>query len=339
MNTAAMAGIVGASALAGLYTAKNPADDSIEQMRGSGMDIESIRTEVIEAMKDPSGEKLAAIRTKYPFLGAQETKNVGIMAEGGRIGYYAGGQSIPSEYTIEDARKTAMQDKLGGITEVMKRADLYRQGDVGQMYMNQGGRIGYEGGTNYYTNLYSKYAQDMINAGNTPMSIEDFVAIIKEQEKTSKAQGGRIGYRSGGGPYQDYLQDLNDGLISPDTTFNEWLDNNAPDPDHDLIYAQGGRIGAQEGGIMDLGGMEKDYRNTGGFVDIGAKEKADDVPARLSVNEFVMTADAVRGAGDGDIDLGAERMEDLMEKLEAKNKRQQGASDMFEVSERLSAVV
>jgi hypothetical protein len=52
-----------------------------------------------------------------------------------------------------------------------------------------------------------------------------------------------------------------------------------------------------------------------------------------------MTADAVRGAGDGDIDLGAERMEDLMEKLEAKNKRQQGASDMFEVSERLSAVV
>ena len=105
------------------------------------------------------------------------------------------------------------------------------------------------------------------------------------------------------------------------------------------LMAQGGRIGAQEGGIMDLDGMEKDYRETGGFVDLGAEEKADDVPARLSVNEFVMTADAVRGAGDGDIDLGAERMEDLMETLEAKNKRQQGASDMFEVSERLSAVV
>ena len=105
------------------------------------------------------------------------------------------------------------------------------------------------------------------------------------------------------------------------------------------LMAQGGRIGKAEGGIMDLDGMEKDYRETGGFVDLGAEEKADDVPARLSVNEFVMTADAVRGAGDGDIDLGAERMEDLMEKLEAKNKRQQGASDMFEVSERLSAVV
>ena len=60
-------------------------------------------------------------------------------AQGGRAGYYAGGQSIPSEYTVEDARKTAMQDKLGGITDVMKQADLYRQGDVGQMYMANGG--------------------------------------------------------------------------------------------------------------------------------------------------------------------------------------------------------
>ena len=51
-----------------------------------------------------------------------------------------------------------------------------------------------------------------------------------------------------------------------------------------------------EGGIMDLGGNEMDLRG-GGFVPLGAKEKADDVPARLSKNEFVMTADAVRAAG------------------------------------------
>ena len=31
----------------------------------------------------------------------------------------------------------------------------------------------------------------------------------------------------------------------------------------------GGRIKAQEGGLMNLGGMEKDYRNNGGFVAIG----------------------------------------------------------------------
>jgi len=109
--------------------------------------------------------------------------------------------------------------------------------------------------------------------------------------------------------------------------------------------AYGGRIGKAEGGIMDLGGMEKDYRNTGGFVDLGAKEKADDVPARLSVNEFVMTADAVRGAGGGDIDKGAEIMERVMENLEKggriseESQGLKGAQEMFEVSERLSEVV
>ena len=72
----------------------------------------------------------------------------------------------------------------------------------------------------------------------------------------------------------------------------------------------------QEGGIMDLGGMEKDYRE-GGFVPLGAEERADDVPARLSKNEFVFTADAVRNAGGGDIDKGAEVMQNMMDNLEA----------------------
>jgi len=79
----------------------------------------------------------------------------------------------------------------------------------------------------------------------------------------------------------------------------------------------GPRQMAAEGGIMDLGGMEKDYRAEGGFVPIGGKEKADDVPARLSKNEFVFTADAVRNAGGGDIDQGAEVMQNMMENLEA----------------------
>jgi len=90
--------------------------------------------------------------------------------------------------------------------------------------------------------------------------------------------------------------------------------------------AYGGRIGKQEGGIMetevaeemiDLGGKEKDYRETGGFVELGGKERADDVPARLSKNEFVFTADAVRNAGGGDIDKGSEVMQNLMDNLEA----------------------
>jgi len=81
-------------------------------------------------------------------------------------------------------------------------------------------------------------------------------------------------------------------------------------------YPSGGvRVNAAEGGIMDteeasemidMGGNEKDYRETGGFVEMGGEERADDVPARLSKNEFVFTADAVRNAGGGDIDRGSE---------------------------------
>ena len=91
-----------------------------------------------------------------------------------------------------------------------------------------------------------------------------------------------------------------------------------------------------EGGLMNLGGMEKDYREDGGFVPIGREEKADDVPARLSVNEFVFTADAVRGAGDGDVDEGAKRLQGIMKELE---KRGQQGQDMIDVSERISEVM
>jgi|DEB0MinimDraft_10_1074344.scaffolds.fasta_scaffold11753_2 hypothetical protein len=72
-------------------------------------------------------------------------------------------------------------------------------------------------------------------------------------------------------------------------------------------------------GIMRLnqaGVKERDYREDGGFVPVGIKEKADDVPAMLSKNEFVMTADAVRGAGDGDVEKGAQRMYRVMKTLE-----------------------
>ena len=76
-------------------------------------------------------------------------------------------------------------------------------------------------------------------------------------------------------------------------------------------------VGAKDGGLMNLGGKEMDLRG-GGFVPIGKKERADDVPARLSKNEFVMTADAVRAAGGGSINKGAKRMYNLMNNLEAR---------------------
>ena len=122
--------------------------------------------------------------------------------------------------------------------------------------------------------------------------------------------------------------------------------------------ADGGlmRMGYQEGGdaepvakktmpLIDMDGQEKDYRETGGFVDMGRMERADDVPARLSKNEFVFTADAVRNAGEGDIDKGAEVMYNMMKNLESggdvseESQGLDGAREMFQTSQRLEEVI
>ena len=82
-------------------------------------------------------------------------------------------------------------------------------------------------------------------------------------------------------------------------------------------YALGTMPTAQESGLGGLP-IEADMRYTGGFMPYGAKEKADDVPARLSKNEFVFTADAVRAAGGGSVQKGAQRMYNTMKQLESK---------------------
>ena len=124
------------------------------------------------------------------------------------------------------------------------------------------------------------------------------------------------------------------------------------------LSADGGimRTNYQEGGdaepvakktmpLIDMDGKEKDYRETGGFVDMGRMERADDVPARLSKNEFVFTADAVRNAGEGDIDKGAEVMYNMMKNLEAggevseESQGLEGARKMFQTSQRLEEVL
>tara|TARA_S200002703_G_scaffold93140_1_gene80473 strand:+ start:812 stop:1846 length:1035 start_codon:yes stop_codon:yes gene_type:complete len=112
-----------------------------------------------------------------------------------------------------------------------------------------------------------------------------------------------------------YNSMINAGAFTADTIKDTLDQLNLPSG----FFAYGGRVRKAEGGIMDLGGREMDMR-AGGFIPIGAKEKADDVPARLSKNEFVMTADAVRGAGGGNINLGAKRMYDTMNKLEARGR-------------------
>ena len=97
--------------------------------------------------------------------------------------------------------------------------------------------------------------------------------------------------------------------------------------------------------LLDMGGQEMDLRAEGGFVPIGRMEKADDVPARLSKNEFVFTADAVRNAGDGDVDKGAEVMYNMMKNLESggdvseESQGLKGARKMFQTSQRLEEVL
>ena len=107
-----------------------------------------------------------------------------------------------------------------------------------------------------------------------------------------KAQGGRIGLRYGGSDDDD------EDVLNQSKAMSMY------------------RTRRQEGGLMDLQGQEKDYRDEGGFVPLGGEERADDVPARLSKNEFVFTADAVRAAGGGNIDAGSEVMQNVMDNLE-----------------------
>mgnify|MGYP000403003504 CR=1 FL=1 len=113
-----------------------------------------------------------------------------------------------------------------------------------------------------------------------------------------------------------------------------------------MMAANGGRMNYAEGGgimdteeaseMIDMGGQEKDYRDEGGFVAMGGEERADDVPARLSKNEFVFTADAVRNAGGGDIDRGSEVMQNMMDNLEQGGRISEGSQGLGVVEEMMS---
>jgi hypothetical protein len=186
--------------------------------------------------------------------------------------------------------------------------------DGGRVGLLNGGEAGQEQIEQMLMAEYVKYK----NQGGT-LSFEEFVQAVMQaqqqqpegagmeqpQEVAMAAKGGRIGAYAGG----PMSEDEDEYAYNPQAAMRMYK-----------------RPGKQEGGIMeteeasemiDLGGQEKDYRETGGFVEIGGKERADDVPARLSKNEFVFTADAVRAAGGGDIDAGSEVMQNMMDNLEA----------------------
>jgi hypothetical protein len=127
---------------------------------------------------------------------------------------------------------------------------------------------------------------------------------------------------------QMFMEALKNGEIPPGTDFDTYKN---------MMMTLMSKTQAKKGGLMrsnyalgsmptkeesGLGGLpiEADMRYTGGFMPYGAKEKADDVPARLSKNEFVFTADAVRAAGGGSVQKGAQRMYNTMKQLESMGK-------------------
>ncbi len=117
------------------------------------------------------------------------------------------------------------------------------------------------------------------------------------------------GYR-----FEDIMQ-----LVSPRT--KRLMDDGTYKEYGDAPSISLGKIGLAMGGEVPVrtnkaGIEELDYRQTGGFVPVGVKEKADDVPAMLSKNEFVLTADAVRGIGGGDVEKGAEKLYGVMKQAE-----------------------
>jgi len=154
---------------------------------------------------------------------------------------------------------------------------------------------------------YEIYRFDMMEQGLEPMSIEEFRDQAMAESQMASMEAGQEATLE-----EIYIELLDSGMNPEDAAIKAREIYNGMSS-----KSSSGRTMAAEGGLMNLGGKEMDLRG-GGFVPMGAKERADDVPARLSKNEFVMTADAVRAAGGGSVQKGADLMYDQMKQLEAK---------------------
>ena len=140
--------------------------------------------------------------------------------------------------------------------------------------------------------------------------------ILKGFLKMGKAKGGRIQYASGANRVSELLI-LRDEKIAKGEDVSD-IEAEIFQLTGKEFKSVGGISNVPTGKIRKIsaGVKERDYRDEGGFVPVGIKEKADDVPAMLSKNEFVMTADAVRGIGGGDVEKGSKKLYNLMKNAE-----------------------
>jgi len=199
------------------------------------------------------------------------------------------------------------------------------------------------------------YLRQYYSALNPKAEPEDVEKFVQMNTAEYRADGGRIGYGMGS-LVSNFVKENPEifraipeskkvspssisgmgGILSKFVRNNPqiFMDLNSEEEENRDMVAMGGRMqyalgtpeqnAMQASEIMDLplnenpaGVTELDLRDSGGFIPpVGVKERADDIPAMLSNNEFVFTADAVRGMGDGDVNKGAQRMYDMMKKLE-----------------------
>ncbi len=231
------------------------------------------------------------------LLGGEKTlgKTLGVMAGGTVLGGVLGAMSPEEQEEVSSGRNvSALRGKLTtayqnlGYDEseipALVENDLseYTSGAGGYA---EGGRIGYSDGTEFEE--YLKGKEEFDKKRNAEELYKEFLENKRRQkvavQKTMAANGGRIGYAMG----TDQIVNQASGIMGLPTNINK-------------------------AGVKEL-----DLRETGGFIPpVGVKEKADDIPAMLSNNEFVFTADAVKGMGNGDVNKGAQRMYDMMKKLE-----------------------
>ncbi len=154
---------------------------------------------------------------------------------------------------------------------------------------------------------------NMLHPDNIDM---EKISIITDSTTEDRAQGGRIGYKGGANRVAQLL-------ILRDEALGKGEDTSIFDAE---LFQLTGKTFKSVGGISNVptgnlrknkaGVVERDYRDEGGFVPVGIKERADDVPAMLSKNEFVMTADAVRGIGGGDVEKGSKKLYNTMKQAE-----------------------
>jgi hypothetical protein len=252
---------------------------------------------------DYQAGKIAEPKQKYASLATKASFG---LKDGGRIEFGLGGMSdnriSQIIQLIRDAESVGDMEKANEL-----RLDLYREtkkADGGKINLpkdkegpaNKATRLQMEKAAREAQKRYAKIKADekLMDKNYNEQSMYDF----KKSQKELFDMAPEEGYPSLPEPVKP------EGVLSIKLT-----------PVQEKAY--GGMIDHPvrmlHGGIPEL-----DLRAKGGFIPMGVKERADDVPAMLSKNEFVFTADAVRNAGGGSINKGAQKMYKLMKSLENK---------------------